>query len=249
LLGDNDMPQKKPALLMDEIIRPRKIYEEISTRIESKILAGTLAAGDQLPSERELMASFGVGRTSIREALFALQKMGLIAIRSGERARVVAPSVNGLMGELAGAARYLLVQPNGVTTFQEARMFFEVGLVRHAAGNATAKQIARLALALECNERTIDRPLEFQETDVAFHYILAEIPGNSIFVSLHSAIVEWLVEQRSTSMLVKGSRRKAYNAHAKIYQRVAAHDVDGAEAAMREHLVTVGQLYWKAKKC
>ena len=95
-------------------IRRRRLYEEVAGRLEAMIQEGQYAPGDQLPSERELMKQFGVGRPAVREALFALQKMGLVAINSGERARVTQPTPKVVFESLAGAARHLLGASDGV---------------------------------------------------------------------------------------------------------------------------------------
>src|SRR5262245_65174847 len=108
-------------------IRRRRLYEEVAGRLEAMIQEGQYAPGDQLPSERELMKQFGVGRPAVREALFSLQKMGLVAVNSGERARVTQPTPEVVVQSLSGAARHLLSASDGVRHFQEARAFFEVG--------------------------------------------------------------------------------------------------------------------------
>ncbi len=69
------------------IIRPKKLYEQVADHIAEAIRTKQYAPGDQLPSERELMERLGVGRSAVREALFALQRMGLVEVRSGTRAR------------------------------------------------------------------------------------------------------------------------------------------------------------------
>ena len=228
------------------IIR-RKLYEEIVDRIEAMIHDGVYAVGDTLPSEREIMETFGVGRTSVREALFALQRMGLVTISSGERARITAPTPKALVSELHGAARYLLAQPEGVRQFQQARLLFEVALGRHAATNANAGEIDAMRAALDANRRAIGDNVRFQQTDVAFHYLLAGIPRNPIFTALHAAMASWLLEQRQTSMRAKGADRAAYRAHARILDAVAARDVDAAETAMRAHLGQVEKFYWQVR--
>src|SRR6516165_9666606 len=81
-------------------IRRRKLYEEVAARIEEMIHGGRYSAGDQLPSERELMEEMGVGRSAVREAMLSLQKMGLVVVRSGERARVTVPTADFLVKEL-----------------------------------------------------------------------------------------------------------------------------------------------------
>ena len=228
-------------------IRRAKIYQEIARRLEQQILDGQLQPGDALPSERDIMERHGVGRPAVREALLSLQKAGLIAIQNGERARVIRPSAIGLVGELGAAARYLLSQPEGVQQFQQARLFFEVGLVRHAALFATTDDLARLGSALAANEATLGDMTAFAKTDVAFHFVLAEIPRNSIFVAMHIALAEWLTEQRSATLERRGAARGALRSHRSIFKAVQAHDPDAAENAMRHHLVEVVDLYWKAK--
>jgi DNA-binding FadR family transcriptional regulator len=194
------------------------------------------------------MVTFGVGRTSVREALFALQRMGLIAQNNGERARVTRPTPDVLVGELSGAARHLLAHEDGIRNFQQARLFLEVGLARHAAGHASAADMARLSQALEANRTAMSEPVEFVRTDIAFHLVLAQIPRNPIFTSLHAAIAEWLMEQRTTAARAeRASMRRAYAAHARIHAAIQSGDPDAAEAAMRKHLMRVSKNYWQVK--
>jgi DNA-binding GntR family transcriptional regulator len=84
-------------------IERRRVFEEIVERIEAMLLAGDLRPGDRLPPERELMRVFQVGRTSVREALFALQGKGVLALQAGERAPVTSPSAEGI--EQSGLTR------------------------------------------------------------------------------------------------------------------------------------------------
>jgi GntR family transcriptional regulator, sialic acid-inducible nan operon repressor len=193
------------------------------------------------------MEAYGVGRTSVREAMLTLQKMGLLSLSNGERARITAPSARALIGELSGVARHLLSQEGGVGHFQQARAFLEIALARHAARNATAAQLASLAVALEANRCAIGDEAEFNRTDVAFHYALAQIPNNPIFTALHEAIVQWLFEQRVISSRARGAARAAYRAHQRIYDALAAADPEAAEVAMREHLRQVLGYYWKVR--
>lgn len=68
---------------MYKIVRTSRLYEQIVQQIEDSILKGTLKAGDQLPSERELALKFGVSRTAVREAVKALHEKGLVEAYSG----------------------------------------------------------------------------------------------------------------------------------------------------------------------
>jgi GntR family transcriptional regulator, sialic acid-inducible nan operon repressor len=229
-------------------VQRRRLYQDIVDRLEKMMLSGNLPAGAQLPSERELMATFQVGRTSVREALFALQRMGLVSLNSGERACVTTPTPKALLSELSGSARHLLASEEGTRSFQQARIFFEVGLCREAARHASAEDIAGLERALHANKAALGNTEKFVDSDVAFHFVLAEITRNPIFTALHHALAAWLREERSTSVRMRGSDKAAYRAHERILKAIAERDPDAAEAAMRGHLEQVNRYYWKAQE-
>jgi GntR family transcriptional regulator, sialic acid-inducible nan operon repressor len=233
--------------MQPNIIQRSKISDEVATRIEAMIYTGQFATGEQLPTGRELMKVFGVGRPAIREALFTLQKLGLVAVSNGVRARVTRPTPAVVFKSLSGAARNLLAQPGGITDFQDARMFFEVGLARRAARSATKADIRELAAALEANHDSMGDLALFEQTDVAFHYVLAKIARNPIFTAVHQAIIEWLTEQRHVALQVAGASRVAYAFHKRIFEAVAAKNPDKAEKAMRDHLLNVSDLYWRVR--
>jgi GntR family transcriptional repressor for pyruvate dehydrogenase complex len=226
--------------------RMRRLYEDLASGLDVMIREGALSAGDALPSERELTVRFGVGRPAVREALFHLQKMGRFERESGERAKVTRPTPEVVVEGLAGAARHMLAQPDGVRQLQDARTFFEVGLARHAAKHATASDLRDLAAALEANRQSIGDLARFERTDVAFHYVLALIPRNPIFTAFHSAIAEWLVEQRHVTLTYPGNNKIAFRAHKAIYEAIAARDADRAERMVRAHLSHVSTAYWRA---
>jgi DNA-binding FadR family transcriptional regulator len=223
---------------------PRR-YERIVRTLEDAMLSGAIATGDRLPSERELMAEFGVGRGTVREALFALQKMGLVALSAGERAYVTRPTAENLVRELSGAARQLLAAPEGIRHFQEARRLIECALAREAATRATPERLAQLAAAMQ-EHRTARTPARAIATDVLFHYRIAEMSANPVLTALHNALGEWLREQRATSAKVSGADAAAANAHRRVYDAIAARDPEAASRAMDEHLAQVEAYYWKA---
>jgi DNA-binding FadR family transcriptional regulator len=225
------------------VVERQKLSDQVAAQLEDAIVRGTFKVGEQLPSERELMRQFGVGRPAVREALFALQKKGLVQISSGTRARITQPTPDILVAELSGAARHMLEGAGGQQHFQEARSFFEIGLVRFAARHASDADLARLEAALEANRETIGDVVAFQQTDVEFHFVLAEIPRNPIFPAIHHAMVAWLTDQRRTTLQVSGQVEIAYKAHERIFKTVSAGDPDKAERAMAAHLKQLYRVY------
>ena len=209
-------------------IKRSKLFEQVAEVLERRIRDHDLPAGAELPSERDLMKEFGVGRPAVREALFHLQRMGLV----GNAARGPGPGGHsfgaGVMHSVAGSARYLLSASEGIKHFQEARILFETGLVRDAARLASDADIERVEGALDDNRESIGDIRRFEQSDVAFHFAIATVPKNPIYTTLHSAIVEWLVDQRHVTLSYPGQNKVAYKAHAAIYEAIADRDPDAA---------------------
>ena len=229
-------------------IKRRKVHEDVAEQIENQILSGLLPEGASLPSERNLMAAFNVGRPAIREALLLLQRSGFIRISNGGRTVVTRPTAASLLEQLSGSARYLLSSAGGEAAFQDARRIFESAIARNAAEVASKEDIERLAEYLAKNRDAVSDLEAFERSDVAFHLALAEIGGNPVFSALHSAIAEWLALQRHISLRVPGVAVSAYRSHEEIYEAVAARNPEDAWRAMDKHLRQVAQQFEMGKK-
>ncbi len=96
------------------IIRRRKLSDAVFDQLVAQIESHRLRPGDLLPSERDLMASYGVGRPAVREALQGLERMGMIEIRHGGRARVVEPSLGRMVDDIGTTMRRLLAGSAGL---------------------------------------------------------------------------------------------------------------------------------------
>jgi DNA-binding FadR family transcriptional regulator len=131
--------------MTSEPIQRRKLYQEVLDRLMQRIERAELQPGDQLPSERELMETYGVGRVAVREALQEMARSGIVEISHGERARIVTPTAGLLIDQIAEGARHLLrIQPETLEHLKEARVFLEIGMVRLAAEKATDDDIRNL---------------------------------------------------------------------------------------------------------
>jgi GntR family transcriptional regulator, sialic acid-inducible nan operon repressor len=74
------------------------------------------------------------------------------------------------------------------------------------------------------------------------------IAGNALFLGLHEALTNWLLDQRTVSLECRGAERNAIDFHTRIFDAIAAHDPDAAEAAMDSHLAKVAHMYRRASK-
>jgi DNA-binding FadR family transcriptional regulator len=178
-----------------EKIRRRKLSDEILDRLLQLIEQGEVEPGGFLPSERDLMARFGVGRPAIREALQALAAMGIIQIQHGERSRRVSLGPQTVLEQIDRSVRYLLqTSPEFRGHLREARLSFEAGMVRLAAHNAKASDITSLRAALERQRAAAGDAAQFVAADIAFHNAIAAISGNPIYVAVSQALLQWVFE-------------------------------------------------------
>ena len=229
---------------MAEIIQRRKLYQDVVDRRMERIRSGEIAPGAQLPSERELMEIYGVGRPAIREALQTLERSGIVEIVHGERARVVVPTADRLIAQIAGGAMHLLrSHPDMLAHLKEARVFLETGTARMAAERATEEDVARLQLSVARHRASMVNLEEFIERDMAFHREIALISGNPIFPSIVESLFRWAGEYYRPLVRAPGAEELTLSEHQRIVDAIAKHDGDGAAEAMRAHLNRANELY------
>jgi GntR family transcriptional regulator, sialic acid-inducible nan operon repressor len=226
--------------------RQRRRFQEIAEHYRLKILEGRIKAGDRLPSEREISEEFGVGRSSVREALFILSRLGLVSLTGGARARVTEPDPQVIFRELSGIAMLMLRSPEGVKELQHVRTVVESGLARQAAISASNEAIEQIRRALKDNEKAVNDPERFVATDVAFHRSIAEAVGNSIFSAMLDGLTEWLFEQRRVSSRSNVLQSEVLQHHERIFLAIEARDPAEALVAMEDHLHGVTKNYWRS---
>ena len=171
-----------------------------------------------------------------------MQRAGLVELTNGTRARVALPSALGVLGNMLPAVRHLSSSPEGQLHLHAVRTFLEVGLARQAARDANAAQIAALEAALRDNEAAIGDTAAFIETDVRFHFVVAEMSANPVIIALHDAMSVWLKQQRVLTQQVAGTDRVACDAHRGIFDAIRMHHPDAAEKAMEAHMRHVGEV-------
>ena len=227
-----------------EPIARRKLYQEVQDRLLQRINAGEIRPGDQLPSERELMEFYGVGRVAVREALQELSRSGIVEISHGERARVVVPTAHLLIRQMAEGTRHLLrMQPQMYDHLKEARLFLETGMVRLAAERATPEDVALLRECWQRHQDAIQDLTHFIERDMQFHREIARISGNPIFPAIVEAMFGWANEYYRSIVRAPGAEAVTLAEHDRILRAIEQRNPDAAEQAMRDHLTRVSELY------
>lgn len=219
-------------------IRPegRRAADVVVRALEQRIAAGELADGLPLPPERDLIQTFGVSRTVVREAVATLASRGLVESRPRFRPVVRRPGIDAALAAANGVVGHLLAQAGGVKNLYDTRIFLEAGLVRQAALNARKEDIDALKRALDANEAAIPDSGAFYLTDVAFHAVLYDIPKNPVFPALHKAFTGWLAPHWIKMPRSPERNRVNYLRHSDIYHAIRDRDPDAAEAALNAHL-------------
>lgn len=231
---------------LTEPIKKRKLSDEVLERLLLLFESGELKPDDEMPSERELMERFQVGRPAVREALQSLERMGLILIRHGERAKVLKPTEAGIFDQIDFAARQLLASSNrNVEFLREARQIMEAGIVRLAAERATPAGIQELQQHIETMRDSMDQREKFMVADQQFHLTLAKMTRNPILNTTMQAVFRWLSQYYAELLGVPGLEDLTLKEHETILAMIRGGDGDGASRHISDHILQVNELYPK----
>ena len=213
-----------------------KSASSIARSLAADIHSGRYQPGEMLPSERGLCEAFSVGRNVIREAITILQGMGLVDQSKGKRPRVMSPTLSKVMEGVGSAAQYFFSGSEGLAHLEQARLFLETSLLRYATEHATNAQIGKLIEAIEACKSAISDVEAFRDADVQFHRVLAEIPGNPIFVALHDTFVERLMKNRALLPDFEKRNLVSNQEHREIVGAILDKDADRAVDILTGHL-------------
>src|SRR6516164_6849061 len=221
---------------MIEPVKRSRIYEHIVEQIRALIREGRWAPGDQIPPERELAERFKVSRTSVREALRALEMQGVIDSRQGGGTFVRTADTEALVPPLAAA---ILRGRRELAEVLEVRELIEPGIARGAALRATEEHVAELESLLERQRQCITEGRPFVDEDTAFHYTLARAADNHILLRLHNLILDLLRESRQSYLHVPDRPQTSLRGHEAILYAVKTRDAEAAYRASLEHITEV----------
>ncbi len=232
------------VLAATEPIARRKLSDEVFDRLRRMITSGEVRPGDAMPSERDLMERFGVGRPAIREAMQALSSLGLLAISHGERARVCALTARSVTQQVDMAAQIMLAtSPGSLDHLKDARLFFERGMVRAAAAEAKPADVARLKDLLGLQRAALGDAGRFIQADMDFHIAIAAISGNPIYTAVSGAMLGWLKRFHTELLLWSGKETLTLAEHEAILAAIEFRNAEAADEAMAKHLTRSAALY------
>jgi len=173
----------------DTIIKRLSLADEVAGRLQQKISLGEYAIGERLPTEPELMAVFGVGRSTIREAVRNLSNAGLVRVQQGlgtfvERKQVESESMS---------ERFLRTKGKELN---EIRQLFELKIAEKAAANRTEKDIVLMEKYLDERKKMglANIPDACIQADINFHLSIATAAGSEILLDLYKTVAKNMKE-------------------------------------------------------
>lgn len=217
------------------------LSDDIVEQLTSLIAREVLKPGERIPSEKQLCQQFGVGRTSVREALKSLSVMGILESRAGDGTFVSANRDRYLERALQWG---LLLDRKVVKDLIETRLLLESHTSYLAARRATDDDLAAMASAIHGMEESVSDPKRYLEFDLRFHLLIAEATQNTILGNLLSTIrgylQSWVEQTLATSPPEHPTSRAVLTImqHKKILRALKKRRANDARRAMREHILS-----------
>jgi DNA-binding FadR family transcriptional regulator len=210
----------------------------VTAELVERIVHGLHAPGTPLPSEPSLCESFMVSRTVVREAVKILQEKGLVQVRQGTGTIVNPPAMWDMLDELVLAAT--IAEDESLAILDDlvvTRRLLESDMAHVAARLADGETVDQLRAHVDRMDELVDNPAAYAEYDRAFHDTIMRASGNRIARGVVRSLESQVINTarylgRTERRLCVASNR----GHRRIYERIAAHDPDGAAEAMFTHI-------------
>lgn len=214
------------------------VASEVARRLLSYITSGSIEPGTRLPPERQLATSLGVGRSAVREALAALDILGIVNVRPGSGTYLRGTASELLPETLSWG---LMLSEDRTHDLIELRHGLEVQAARLAANRATSDNIDRLAECVQTMTDKLSELTEFVEADLMFHLEVGEASGNLVLRDVLQSVRALLRVWVDRVLRDPEDAELALEQHSAVLEAIQAGDVDGAAKAMDAHMVSAGE--------
>ncbi|WP_243061690.1 FadR/GntR family transcriptional regulator [Humibacter sp. RRB41] len=208
---------------------------EVARRLLDLFTSGDLEPGTRLPPERQLASTLAVGRSAVREALAALEILGIVDVRPGS-----GTYLRGTASELLPQTlRWgLLIGQQNTEELLEVRSGLEIYIARLAAMRDDTEGRQRLDRSLDRMRDSLANLRAFAKADSEFHDALASICGNALLSDLLNVVRSLLQVYADRAVQSADAAETALAQHETIAAAVRAGDADAAASAMAVHMAT-----------
>lgn len=226
------------------LARPR-LYEQVVERLREYVQAESLHAGDRLPPERNLADRIGVSRTSVRQAIVALEVQGLVEVRHGGGTYLLRDRLD------AEPLEVMIDRRRRLPDVLDARDALETKLAALAAVRRTDKDLKEIDNALAGMAAAIERGELGVAQDQRFHAAITTAAHSALLADFMAGISLAIAESRTESLRQPGRPAQSLHQHQLIAEAVRSGDPEAAARAMHTHVDTVGHvklLDWQADR-
>lgn len=227
------MPTDEPG--MERVVRPR-LYEQIAEQLHDHIVEAQLRPGDRLPPEREMAKRLGVSRTSLAQALVALEVLGVISVRHGDGAVVVDSATER---QVVSALR---ARSERLPEIIDARAALEVKLAALAAERRTTTDLAAIDAAVDAMAADISSGGRGVTGDELFHAAVTAAGHSALLSRMMAEISELIRESRLESLTQHGRPPASLAGHRRIARAIRDRDPVAAATAMHDHIELVSDV-------
>jgi len=212
--------------------RPPSLHVTVQESLRSYIEANKLKAGDALPPESFLAQQLGVGRNSVREAIKALESLGILETRRGIGVFVKEFSFQPLLDNLAYGLGDTL---RDVEELRELRRVLEVGLIDKTIEMIGEEDLVALRDVTERMRQRAERNESFAEEDELFHRLLFRCQNNRMLTALIEVFWRAFYKASNFANLDNSDPLSTWRDHHEIVEAIAARDVKRARKRLDEH--------------
>ncbi|WP_343691817.1 FadR/GntR family transcriptional regulator [Chitinophaga sp.] len=212
-------------------IHRKTLAEEVADRINDLIVNGTYRVGEKLPNETDMMTSFGVGRSTIREAIKLLANIGILDVRHG---------VGSFVNELVSSREPIDVRLSKADTkhIDEVRAWLEIKMAEKAAMNRTEADIRNMAEVLQRRDHfgktgQIEQSID---EDLAFHSCMAHATCNPVLEDLYKATAKHVKRYLLDTMRDTSIMTVTQQLHVELLAAITRQDCEQAIACIKEIL-------------
>ncbi len=221
---------------MNYSTRRNTLVHTVVADLRQMILSGQIRPGEFLPPRKELAAKFGVGLSTIHEAVQALAAVGMVSSHPGVGTWVREDALETLIHPTVIEARMGDLNARQV---YEARSVIEVALTEFAAQRATPEEIGRIWAALEAMETAGDDAEAFVEADLEFHLAVARAGQNELLEQLYHLARSLLSEVITEMVKLPNVKEDAIRLQRAIAQAIEQHNPSQARRAALKHMRSV----------
>jgi GntR family transcriptional repressor for pyruvate dehydrogenase complex len=211
---------------------------EVTRRLLDLFTSGSIEPGTRLPPERQIAATLGVGRSAVREALAALEVLGIVSVKPGSGTYLRGTASDLLPNTLSWG---LLIGRQSTEELLELRAGLEIYVVRLAALRQSRPDLKKVASALDRMRASTDDLAAFVSADRAFHDALAVAAGNHLLIELLTVVRSLLQVYANRAVQDADDARIAQAEHETIHAAIVSGDDDAAASAMAAHMATAAK--------